>query len=308
VTNGVEQGPFEALAGNLIFSPDGQHHAYLAKQEGRYLVMRDGKQEVTLLHGNEWTLAFSPDSRNLVYSGRTDVDKNSSVRAKYRAFNTGMGFATAEWIGSFRFSSSGKQLAYCVMNGDKWSWVVNGRQDKYYDSLSGQFEFSPDSRRCAYSARMGDKWYMVIDGREFGPFESIGGSAGKLEWDTGPPFAFSPDGARIAFIAKTANQYCVVEGGIEGSKYDFLTNVSFSPDSKHVLYCAAKADQSIISVHPSGMSVFPLFVVVVDGMEYAPEGEAGVVGGKAVFDSNERFHYLAFSNGSGGRVVEKEIR
>ena len=68
------------------------------------------------------------------------------------------------------FSPDGKRVAYLAKVGEKpinavekWSAVVDGKEDKAYDGIGG-LVFSPDSRHVAYIAGAGAKQFVVVDG------------------------------------------------------------------------------------------------------------------------------------------------
>jgi roadblock/LC7 domain-containing protein len=128
----------------------------------------------------------------------------------------------------------------------------------------------------------GNKWFVVVDGKEGKQYDGIVGSP-----------IFSPDGKRVAYAAVIGDKQFVVVDGKEGKQYDGIVGSPiFSPDSKRVAYAAVIGDKQF---------------VVLDGKE---EKQYDVIitirGGRIVFDSDERFHYLAVKDNK-LYLVEKEL-
>jgi flagellar hook assembly protein FlgD len=71
-----------------------------------------------------------------------------------------------------------RRVAYWAQTGNKWSVVVDGKEEKPYDS-AGSPIFSPDSQRVAYRAQMGNKHFVVVDGKEGKQYDSL--SIGAME-------------------------------------------------------------------------------------------------------------------------------
>jgi hypothetical protein len=75
-------------------------------------------------------------------------------------------------------------VAYGAWAGNKWFVVVDGKEEKKYDSI-GNLIFSPDSKRVAYAAWAGNKRFVVVDGKEEKKYDgivTIGG--GKIIFDS----------------------------------------------------------------------------------------------------------------------------
>ena len=142
----------------------------------------------------------------------------------------------------------------------------------------------------AYAAKAGDAWFVAVDGKTRKPYDEIA---------AGTPI-FSPDSKRLAYAARAGNRWLLVLDGKEANKYDSIGQCSpgqsslvFSPDSRRVAY-AANLDNKW----------FP----VVDGQQGNQyDTIINVGGGKIVFDSPNRLHYLAL-RGNGIYLVEETIR
>jgi hypothetical protein len=139
------------------------------------------------------------------------------------------------------FSPNGKRFAYVGSSDGKRFVVLDGVRQKEYDEVA-LLTFSPDSKRFAYcglTGRSPDWTYLaVVDGIEQKPYE------------VADELAFSPDSKRFAYRAYSAGKWLVVADGTEQRKYDWVGPVTktpgresvlvliFSPDSKHLAYCA----------------------------------------------------------------------
>jgi len=211
------------------------------------------------------------------------------------------------------FSPNGKRIAYAASEGNGLFVVVDGTEAKRYHSiLKHSIAFSPDSKRVAYVAREGDKWFIVVDGKEGKRYDDI------LKYSP----VFSPDSKRVAYAARDGDKWYVFEEtekkdiivqdmltlspakrndegekqdviSITGKQYDGIIEGSliFSPDSKHLIYGV---------LNSYGQSV------VVDGKAGKPYDSIIFIynGGSIVFDSQDRFHYLA-RKGKGVYLVEE---
>jgi DNA-binding beta-propeller fold protein YncE len=165
----------------------------------------------------------------------------------------------------------------------------DGQKSSAYDAVA-VLVFSPDSRHLVFMAKRGGQWLSVVDGQEGKPYKDL--------IQTGP--VFSPDSQHLAYVAQLADdRHVVVVDGKEGIPYDLIVGgwVGFSPDSRHVVY-AAKSGNDRFVVLDAG-----------EGRRYdrvlnGNQGDASPH--TVVFDSSNRFHYLAM-RGSDVYVVEESF-
>src|SRR6266581_6965744 len=178
---------------------------------------------------------------------------------------------------------------------------------------------SPDARRVAYAAGAGGKKYdattgkgklvAVIDGQEAGkPYDSLGGtSLGEI--------IFSPDGKRLAYVASNSGKWFVVVDGKEGKKYDGLVSaLSFSPDSRHVVYTDGGDYYDIggFLFSPDSkrvthvVSTGPQSVVVVDGQD--GEYHNGLVRSLVFSPNSKRMAYVAATEDKRNRFAVVDER
>ena len=210
-----------------MFSPDSARVAYRAVNFGenppadnKWFVVIDGKQ------GDEYqtveSITFSPDSKHVSYiadgtvyldRAKVNIPADSTVRKE----------------NGLVFSPASKQLVFVVTLDGKQSVVIDGVPDTGYDSIK-DIVFSHDSYHLSYAAQTEDGWCIVTDGVLGTPYESI------------ENIVYSPDSNRLAFIVKeglnTRNrQYFVVLDGEESEQQTYkISNLTFSPDSDHMVY------------------------------------------------------------------------
>ncbi len=94
---------------------------------------------------------------------------------------------------------------------------------------------------------------------------------------------FSPDNNQFAYIKEDeAGKYSVVYDGIESETYDYIDNVSFSPDGNHLVFLSALHDKQY---------------VVIDNNVVQATGDVLFFGNaKVVFDTNNKLRYLVQEN------------
>jgi len=160
--------------------------------------------------------------------------------------------------------------------GNKRFAVIDGREEEYRDGIGATIVFSPNSRRFAYVAQKDNKYSVVIDGQEGKQFDAIGNGS----------IIFSPDSNHVVYCAQTDNKRFVVINGKEEKKYDDVGNKSlvFSPDSKYLAYMAQSDNKH--------------FVVFGAEKQNFYDNILNLTMGGIVFDSSDRFHYLAIRDKS----------
>lgn len=232
----------------MIFSGNGQHLAYGARQPEGWAMVLDGKPGKAFKSIGGPVL--SPDGQRLAYAAQ--LPRGWCVVAD------GVEGKTYEKVGPPVLSSDGKRLAYATRAAGKEMIVVDGVEGKAYESVDtvpgllaaiafpnmvAAFPtFSPDGR-LAYLAKQAGKWHVVVEGQESETFESVG------------DVYFSPDAKRVAFPAKKGLTWSwIVDGQAVGSFQDEITKKPvFSPDSKHFVFVAKSGGKE--SVFLDGRSV-----------------------------------------------------
>ena len=143
--------------------------------------------------------------------------------------------------------------------------------------------FSPDSKHVVYEAMIGNKWFIVLDGKE------------EKQYDWIANLVLSSDGRHVAYAAKAGNTWFTVLDGEEGKQYNGFERDShvFSPDNKHLAY-AAEANKK--------------WLLVMDGKEIGQfDAIVANAGGKIIFDSSDRLHFLAI-RGNSIYLIEQNIQ
>jgi Tol biopolymer transport system component len=226
VVDGKEQEPFEK-SDYPIFSPDSKHLVYCGRSNGKTCVVLDGKPGVAYPAVTQLPV-FSPDSQHLAYvAARNKKD-----------FVVLDGVEQPEYDGVKvpRFSPDSKHLGYPVRVGAKSMIVLDGVPGKAYDGvIQGCPVFSPDSKHISYMAELDKEWHVVQDFTEGPP----------MEGGFGLP-VFSPDSSQLAYLALRDKKAFAVIDGKEGPTFDGLSSVTFSPDGKHVAYGAKRGLKTCI--------------------------------------------------------------
>jgi Tol biopolymer transport system component len=278
----------DVAARSVIFSPDGEHVAFVANRDGKKLCWEDGKvgpefDRIGLL-GTDFgdALAFSPDGRHLGY----EAEKGN------KAVVVVDDVTSPEYDG---VGELGPQLPRAK--------VVNGVPTRMLDRSVATTcpGFTQDSRHFIYSVYRVQPNHqrttrVVMDGRPLGlessnisgPYMSpdrqhmaiwtVTGKLAQLYYDgvPEPPFegggaiVFSNDSKHHGYIAGGSGKnkpFTVVIDGKPGPSYYFINNLSFSPGGGHSVYYAD-------SWNPDQPSFPHQAHVILDGAEFAPEGYA----------------------------------
>lgn len=137
-----------------------------------------------------------------------------------------------------------------------------------------QFSVSPHGGHLAAVTQKGSRWVMIYDGTPGPLFDEIydtgHGTGGKVVW--------SPDGSRYAYVGRVGQEYTVMvdgkeqlkvpatsETGIAGIQGHGNVLITFTPDSKHILY-----DIQTVGPGPGGAR-FRQYQVVYDGVVGPPD-------------------------------------
>lgn len=213
----------------------------------------------------------------------------------------------------YPFSADGRHFAYLVRTETGARVVVDGIAGPEFPLiLPRSIRFNADGRHLAYLAGTPDGWRAVHDGQAelpspwlrgfvqpFGTWwqlHALGGGNDGSFWSLDPLdlmsdpnecLLFNADGTRLAYaISPTDDSSAVVVDGHEGTRFNAITLLRFSPDGKHLSYWAHDGDR---------------WLVMRDGIEaahyeglYAP----------ALSADGTRFAYLARSEGKWWVVTE----
>lgn len=171
-----------------------------------------------------------------------------SAPASYAQDRSASGMATETLLHKIEFapkqeatrvSPEGRRVAYEVISGSKRLLVVDGQKKVEFNYISGDFflsrvVFSPDSKRVAYYGYADGKRGVFVNGEGDQHYETpVGANVTGI--------VFSPDSKRVAFkcAAGYGSNYISIDG-INGKRYDYVTNPLFSTDGRRVAYIAKK--------------------------------------------------------------------
>lgn len=203
-----KQGPPLYDVGDLCFSPDGRHVAYVAQEakDGPWFVfLNDERQGPYQTIGDE-SLKFSPDGTRLAYAAQVD--------GRWAAVVDNQAGEPHDGIAEMLFSPDGRRLACVAQDGESEAVVLDGIQERTFDAIGGgSLVFSPDSRKPGYIARSGRARFVVID------------RARKPRYTMVAYLTFTPDSRHYAYIAlDETGAFTVVDDLRAAHRYDSVWN------------------------------------------------------------------------------------
>lgn len=289
VVNDVPSKKYADLIGQpLLFSPDGSRMACVAvtPQRDKSFVVVDGKEWPPVhLVARSNSLHFSPDSKRLAFvCGEGELSF---------LMVDGTNGPSYQVLGAPKFSPDGQRLAYVATpRTGKHMLVVDGKAGAEYDSISDPV-FSPDSKHVACVCGRDGKRMVVVDGKEQRAYPEIGsfpsfslatpGTPGERRNESGAGPWFSPDGKRLVYFAGTPGNLRLVEEKWEGDKLQLVAEKSesdewddvgpptFSPDSRHVAFCAGRGERQFV-VYDGIVREFKGKLVSI-GAEFSPDSQ-----------------------------------
>ena len=217
------------------FSPDGEHLAYAARENGQYFIVVDEKEGEHFSRIDNG-FQFSPDSARLGYVVTIEKSNQCVVVDGKRG-----PIFDAVFPASFSFSDNSRHFAYAGRRGDRCVVVKDGEEvlqadevvmDSHLGKTLGPI-LSPDGARMACAVRRGGQWRMVLDRVESSPWDSIL----DLSPD-GPSAGFSPDGKHFGYAGERKDKRFVVIDEKENPGA-WLYGATFSPDGKHAAFVRA---------------------------------------------------------------------
>jgi hypothetical protein len=200
VENGKESEGYEDIGIDPpVFSPDGNHLAYVV---GR------GKKRAVILDKQESETYFDVDSKNVFISPNIKSEGVNTSLLKWLTENNGVYIGPRpkpvgkQLDGHIRgenglvFSSDSKKLAYCIwINENETAVVVDGIVGPTFHILGASgIIFSPDSQKYSYIGEKLGKWHVVVNKNLSKGYDAIGSSGYK----------FNDDWTEVTFRAQEA--------------------------------------------------------------------------------------------------------
>jgi hypothetical protein len=234
----VERGMID----KVIFSADGKHYAAVfGDLNSHHYVFTDGKREQEYVSVDK--LAFTPDSSTLVYTAY--VNGKSFVVVGEQEFG---GELTAyEPV----FAPVGNRVAaFMRVNGNPG--LLLDRKIAALNARGGSnFSFTPDGVHYAYLAVEGLGGRLVIDGAPQQQ-SSLSGDIIDMQNPSALKYTFSADSKHVAHFAVPPTPTGDYQRGVfldgkyvQISSEGVNTDLTFSPDSKHVFWIHQYGDRPL---------------------------------------------------------------
>ncbi len=225
-----------------VFSPDSKHVVFFgdrftAKDYEDFVVI-DGK-EGPPQKGFAWEMAFTPDSKKLVYGvnlakRERAIMREQTIDGSQEPVDRAFGPATLHR--NFFYGPAG-ELGYIGYGGENQFLVVyDGKEDpnRFREIEIRNVVVSGDGKHVAYVAESGVfKYVVVYDGKP-------GQESDRNVADRS--LALSPDGQRIGYATRDFGKFTAVIDGQESKVYRGVLGIVFSPDNKRVAYTAVAAE------------------------------------------------------------------
>ena len=266
--NGKLGPPYDQIGNNIIFSGDKKHMLYRASRGRHDFIVLDGVEGKERGSITENSYAFGPDGKPAYVM----LDRRGRWVVIGEAENGPYDYV----LGEMKFSEAGKRTAFVAERDRTRFVVIDGIEGPKFDDITLDIRFNADGKRYSYAGKRGGKQYTVIDGvgadydeisnLQFSPDGKHIGVCGRrgerwltlvdgVEQGTADlrisRIIFSPDGRRFAGWAQKglqSDKQLIVIDGVPGQAYDGVSDLQFSPDSRHVIYTAERAGKSIVVV------------------------------------------------------------
>ncbi len=170
---GADAGPgFDEVLSPVIFAEDSRHFAFIARQGGDFVEVRDNKPVLTIPAGKRgatevgW-IAISLDASHLAYE-TVSGGRNFKAAATLRAYRTAVldGKPGQEYnalgINSFGFDPDSHHFFYEVIGAEADRDLVNvdGHESRLYDTVTN-IRYLSDGKSVAFVARDGSRFLGV---------------------------------------------------------------------------------------------------------------------------------------------------
>jgi hypothetical protein len=240
----------------ISFSPDGQHHAYLAVKLKHGMWTANKGRGVVVVDGQP-----SPD-----YEGIGLPPGNGTLRVLFEPNATIFG------VSAPRYTADGKHLLYVARNKGGYVLMQDGEAGPLFDAILTDPVTAGGDRHIAYMAVLHKELLMVIDGAVTGlgsvvPYDDFS----FIEW-----LGFAPGGKLVAILNKHGTMWSedmharrrILLDGKLGTQYDCLRVYSpaFSSDGRHFAYAVTGIKNK--AVKGARQNVPRVIVDEIEGPEY----------------------------------------
>lgn len=273
----------------IVFSEDGKHYAYAARQGDEYVVILDGKEVTRGPIGVKvfgyGPLRFIGNGRHLWFKAKADTDyyrmfidgkplpashRNPAIvfsrdGSRYIASGTYPQKPSEEWFlldgksSSYpgdnpQFTGDNKLVAVDRSHPGSATLLVDGKPLFKGDAIN-QIWISPAGNRIAAIVNTAGKWALTIDGKVVPNTEGV--QVLRV--------FFSPDGSRwAAHCTGIAQTHFMILDGRKGNAYQYIEShvnpPAFTPDSSKFLYAAMNAGRQFVVVNEEESEGFAVFL------------------------------------------------
>lgn len=250
VVDGAEMGSWTTIVSEVVFSPDSQHHAFIADRDDNgklwYYLVVDG------IPGKPYEklddeLAFTADNTQVIFGEEQDEGTRvlfRSIDPQQEVVEPGYRFAAYQ---NLFFRGPTHSLGYVAAISEREDAVFwNGKQigERYSDISPDQIAVSGDGQHVAFFAEISPvRLGLVVDGklvREHNQFDQ-----GRVLENS---LVLSFDGRRVAWSAKLNDQEIVYVDGKPGTGYEVVYYPTFSKDGTRFVYLAMKGESPVIVI------------------------------------------------------------
>jgi hypothetical protein len=232
--NGQRLGPYSSLSRRLAMSQGGEHIAFAAEREGKWLIVVDGEEKwehaglawqwyawTPDLEGRAFVpqtqavlMLFSPDGAELAYG----VARGDADYAVFRNGEPGPSFATLQDL-----AYAGERVLYTAERSDGSYLVYGDAVLGPFSSLS-RLEYSPDGQHFAVKAKKAGTSLLIVDGEE----TTIPGELTALSLGAA---------GEVAYATRSGGRDAVIFGGQElPGQYDEVWGLTISPDGRRLAF------------------------------------------------------------------------
>lgn len=280
---------------SVVFSKDGNHHAYVARVGEEWVLYKDGQDFLHLpppKYGQDFRLEFvGDDAKHLLFARAGYPGYEFWVDGKQwpgTYISAGTGLDSTDPI----ISPDGEHIAYpAQIDRDKRTLILDGKDAGYYGE---KLQFTPDSKHLISVAQKPQGMSLLVDGKPlFNPKQLI-------------TYYVAPIGHHIAavighhFPDGTQGQVLIVDNKpVEATACkEGIKTVVFSPDAKHYAAVCANAPNVYWVVADGkkgqqyGQVALPVLGATVPSIGYSPD--------------SAKLVYVAFGGGKNFMVVNGE--